>query len=208
MEIHQVGGDHLDSNVYLVIDERKILVDAGTGFNARKIAGRILKLGIKLSEIDLLINTHAHFDHAGGDFFFRDEGCKIAAHELDSKAIESGDEEITAANLFGAKMIPVRVDRKLRDGDVIDMGSVSFMVLHVPGHTAGSLCLWDPESGILFSGDLVFREGIGRTDLPTGDYELLLKSLERIAQLKPKKVYPGHGPSFDGELLQYFCSRY
>jgi len=81
----------------------------------------------------------------------------------------------------------------LKDGDVIKVGDLSFTVLHTPGHSPGSICLYG--EGVLFSGDTLFREGIGRSDLPGGNYRELMNSLHRLMALSEDTVvYPGHGP--------------
>jgi glyoxylase-like metal-dependent hydrolase (beta-lactamase superfamily II) len=97
--------------------------------------------------------------------------------------------------MFGEKLRPVKVARKLREGNALELGKLTLKVLHTPGHTVGGVSFYDPAKRILFSGDTVFCGGIGRTDLPTGDAGALLRSLERLAGLRVKKLYPGHGPA-------------
>jgi len=201
MEIHRVGGHPPDCNIYLLLDEKTVLIDAGTGENMKLVEEELSRLGVSVRDIDLLINTHGHYDHAGGDSYFAEKGCPIACHELEVKMIEEGDPYLTVSCLFGKRARGVRVSKKLRDGDVLELGKSVLRVVHTPGHTAGSICLFAEDEGILFSGDLVFAEGVGRTDLPTGSLPQLLVSLKRIAQLNPKKIFPGHGPEFGGETL-------
>ena len=153
-----------------------------------------MKLGVRPEEIELLINTHCHFDHAGGDLdFCESSGCRVLIHSSEARILREGDSAISCAVIFGERLKPVEKAEEVREGDEIDLGSLTLTVLHTPGHTAGSICLYDREHQLLFSGDTVFSDGVGRTDLPTGDERLLVESLKRLNQLKVKKLYPGHG---------------
>ncbi|MEM2878904.1 MAG: MBL fold metallo-hydrolase, partial [Candidatus Hadarchaeales archaeon] len=111
--------------------------------------------------MDLLINTHCHYDHAGADHdFVMEFGCEVAIHRIEAKYLRDGDFHFTLSELFfGERMRAVEVSRELEDGDVIDLGELKLQVLHTPGHTAGSICLYEPERRMLFSGDTVFADG-------------------------------------------------
>lgn len=197
MEIHQIGGIGYDSNMYLIIDEVIALIDAGTGQNFKIVRRNLEQLGLKPSDIKLLINTHCHFDHTGGDLDFLKAGCEIAIYESEADLLRKGDRHVTMAHLFGAHPEPLQVTQELREGSKIELGKSVLEVIHTPGHTQGSICLYEPRLGALFSGDTVFYGDVGRTDLPTGSYRDLAQSLKRLAELKPKSLYPGHGPSAD-----------
>jgi len=200
MQIHQIGGLGFDSNIYLIIDEVIALIDAGTGMNFKTVTRNMGKFGLKPSDIELLINTHCHFDHAGGDRdFIKTTGCEVAIHEFEAELLRKGDQIVTlAGGLFGRKRLgPIEVTRELHEGDTIDLGELSLQVLHTPGHTAGSISLFEPKQRLLFTGDTIFSDGIGRVDLPTGDAEMLQASIKRLAKLKVQKMYPGHGPSVE-----------
>jgi len=193
-KIHLLTGMGFDSNIYLIEDETIALVDAGTGRFFENLKEEIQGLSINLEDIDMLINTHCHFDHAGGDLDFVEASrCKVLIHEIEKSALEKGDEVISCAVMFGEKFRAVKVDRALKEDDLIELGELNLTILHTPGHTAGSISLYDPQRGILFSGDTVFSDGVGRTDLPTGDQRLLIESLRRLNTLKVEKLYPGHG---------------
>jgi glyoxylase-like metal-dependent hydrolase (beta-lactamase superfamily II) len=95
--------------------------------------------------------------------------------------------------MMGVSFPPTKVDVKLKDGDIIEIGQREFKVMNTPGHTAGSICLYDENSGILFSGDTVFPDGaFGRVDFPTGDADALIKSIRTLANLNVKHLFPGH----------------
>ena len=200
MKVHQIGGLGFDSNIYLVIDEVIALIDAGTGMNFETVRRNMVKLNLNPSDIELLINTHCHFDHAGGDSdFVKAAGCEVAIHKLEADLLRKGDQIITlSGGLFGRrKLEPIDVACELEEGDWIDLGEFKLQVLHTPGHTAGSISLFEPTERILFTGDTIFSKGIGRVDLPTGDAKALHASIKRLVELKAQKMYPGHGPSVE-----------
>jgi glyoxylase-like metal-dependent hydrolase (beta-lactamase superfamily II) len=200
MQIHQIGGLGFDSNIYLIIDEVVTLIDAGTGMNFKTVAQNMGKFNLKPSDIELLINTHCHFDHIGGDRdFIKAADCEVAIHELEAELLRKGDQIITlAGGLSGRRRLePTEVARELHEGDWIDLGEFRLQVLHTPGHTSGSISLFEPKQRLLFTGDTIFSDGIGRVDLPTGDAEALQASIKRLAKLKVQKMYPGHGPSVE-----------
>ena len=178
----------LDSNIYIIGDT---MIDSGTGFNFTRLysALKILKLGVK--DVNHIINTHGHFDHIGGNGYFVD--ARISIHEKEASIVENGDLELSYADYYDGKLVPKEVHTRLKEGDIVQVGSMSLEVLHTPGHTPGSICLYDSNSQILFTGDTMFSDGIGRTDMPGGNDEELKKSLDRLASLKVKKLFPGHG---------------
>lgn len=195
MKIHQIGGLGFDSNIYLIVDEVIALVDTGTGQNFEMVKQNLGGLNLKPSDIKLIINTHCHYDHVGGNYdFVRAAGCQVAIHELEAELLRKGDGATTLATGFGENLEPLGAVRRLRDGDKIELGELTLDVLHTPGHTAGSICLYGPKQRILFSGDTVFQDGVGRTDLPTSDAAALRDSIERLLKLDVQNIYPGHGP--------------
>jgi hydroxyacylglutathione hydrolase len=173
-----------DSNIYIV---GKTVIDAGTGLAFTRLMDFLKIMGRKLDDFDWVVNTHAHFDHVGGDGYFFN--AKIAIHEADAAVLEKGDQELSFADFFDADMKPHKVERRLKDGDEIS----GLRVVHTPGHSPGSICLYDEKNKILFSGDTVFSDGLGRTDLPGGSEEELKKSIQKIKALKVEKLFPGHG---------------
>lgn len=143
--------------------------------------------------IKLVVNTHGHYDHILGNAeLLRRTGAGLAVHELDAPRLYAP--EYDRSILLGLQRERSQPSRLLRDGDTVVAGNLSFKVLHTPGHTPGGICLLG--HGVLFSGDTLFNLGIGRTDLPGGDMDVLIQSLEQV--LLPLDdglvVYPGHGP--------------
>jgi len=158
---------------YYIDDEKKVLIDAGYKFDKK---------------VDIIIITHCHYDHL---FFLSEIAEKwkpvVMAGAKDAESIEKLDLKTLAKNLK-----PVKVDRKLKEGDVIETGELKLKVIETPGHTEGSICLYDEKEQILFSGDTLFNGDTGRTDLPSGSEEDMQKSLEKLKKLAVKKLYPGH----------------
>jgi len=184
-KIQMIRLSDLDSNIYLINGDT--IVDSGTGSNFVRLYDIFKRLKLDFDDIKNIINTHMHWDHIGGNAFFGN--AKIHIHEKDSHVLEKGDSELSHASYFNGNMKPMPVEKKLRDGDEI----FGFKVLHTPGHTEGSICLLDNKDKILISGDTVFADGVGRTDLPGGDERALESSLEKLAALDIEKILPGHG---------------
>ena len=111
-------------------------------------------------------------------------------HELDRLHLEKGE---TLANLFGQTPRFITVDKTLVEGDIIKTKNFEFVVVWTPGHTDGSICLYEKEKHILISGDTLFSEGPGRYDLPYGDKKELVESLKKLSEFKIELLLPGHG---------------
>lgn len=178
----------IDSNIYIL---GNTVIDSGTGFNFTRLHSILKAIKKSFDDFTLVVNTHGHFDHIGGNGYFLK--AKLAIHEEDAPIIEKGDIKLSWADYFDGKLRPRKVDIKLKDGDIIEMGSRKLKIIHTPGHTAGSICLYDERDKILFTGDTLFSDGVGRTDLPGGDEEKMVESLEKISKLKVQKMLPGHG---------------
>lgn len=179
----------IDSNIYILGDS---VIDSGTGFNFTRLR-MILKAAIKkeLGGFNQVTNTHCHFDHVGGNGYFLN--AKFAIHEADADVIEKGDKEFSMADFFEGNLRPKKPDVILKEGSIVDFGGMKLEVIHTPGHTPGSICLYNREKGILFTGDTVFADSVGRTDTPGGDPAELAASLEKLSKLKVNIILPGHG---------------
>jgi hydroxyacylglutathione hydrolase len=189
VEVHKVSGAAFDGNVYLVLDERPILVDAGM------MAGPTLKnikKYIDPTKIEMIILTHCHHDHSGAAPALKEAtGAKILLSDKEVGCV--GDDLTTVAYLFGQEAPEYKVDGLLTEGMVIDLGKWKLDVMETPGHSQGSICLYEKSEKILFSGDTVFPDGnIGRTDMYGGDTTGLVSSVERLTKLDVKTMYPGH----------------
>jgi len=143
-------------------------------------------------DVKYIVCTHAHFDHVGALPELREQtGAKIVIHE-DEREVYTAAQDMGAFMGYQIDRLP-EPDLYVKEGDIIRMDDISFKVLHTPGHSPGSLCLYG--EGILFSGDTVFAGSIGRTDFPGGSLEKMKESFRRIISLPEEtRILSGHGP--------------
>ncbi len=186
-EVFSIISSSFDSNVYLILDEKVALIDTGVGLN-NKIKDKIQeKLGDRA--VDIIINTHAHIDHVGGNDFFRES--EVYCHELESEEMKSG--RFYGTLQFVGSGSPRKVDHFIKEGDKIDLGEIKLEVVLTPGHSPGSICLYEKNKKSLFSGDTLFPDGnVGRTDLIGGSMSDLVSSLKKLKSLDFETLYPGH----------------
>ena len=174
----------LQANCYVVYDEgSRAAVVIDPGGNAAKIKRTLEEKGLRLAAI---IHTHDHWDHtAGTDALQKATGAPLYRHPEDPKSgLLNRSRKSDQEKIFD-----------LADGQELVFGPLKFQVLHTPGHSRGHICL--SAEGELFSGDLLFQDGVGRTDLKGGSERELIKSLnQRLAHLPDQTVvHPGHGPA-------------
>lgn len=151
---------------------------------------------------EVILLTHGHLDHIGGVGWLKQQlGVPVLIHRDDAPLLT--DPMLNGSILFGTSVVAPPADRLLDHGDEVKVGSLRFQVIHTPGHTPGGICLYlAPDGsprrvGHLLSGDTLFAGSVGRTDLPGGSHEQLIRSIrERLLPLPPDTVvYPGHGPT-------------
>jgi len=192
MVVHQVNsGMTSDSNIYLVIGSRTALIDTGTGKENGRNISKIKEL-LNGRDLDIIVLTHFHYDHIGGLRGIQNEfGSEAFAGAGDAPFIANGDSAYTLSGWFGDELGHADIT-ELMEGDVIDLGEHRLRVVNTPGHTCGSICLYDEVTNSLFSGDTVFARGIGRTDFPTGSTDELIRSLKKLSSMDIGALYPGH----------------
>ncbi len=189
--IRTIVAGPLDNNVLLVADRATraaMVVDPALGATASILAtARDLEI-----EIALIVNTHGHWDHVADNArLVEATGAPIAVHTADAARLSRPKGELGP---LPWDILPSRADRLLTEGDTVQVGAITFTVLHTPGHTPGSICLYSAASSLLISGDTLFAGSYGRYDLPGGDLGALQGSLARLAELPAAtQVYPGHG---------------
>jgi len=193
MVIHHINpGTNFDSNIFLVIGSKTVLIDAGTGKDSKRNISKIKDI-LNGRKLDMIILTHFHFDHIGGlKYLLKEFDAEVLAGAGDAPFIASGDPEYTLSGWYGDDEAYTTDVNELFDGDVIDLGEHRLRVVNTPGHTSGSICLYDEVTLSLFSGDTLFARGIGRTDLPSGSTGELIRSLKKLNDMEIKMLYPGH----------------
>jgi glyoxylase-like metal-dependent hydrolase (beta-lactamase superfamily II) len=144
-----------------------------------------------------IIFTHLHLDHVFGSRFVKEKyGIPTIAHANDAPVLANTK---SYASMFGIGMNddPASIDVFIGDGDVVSFGNSSLKAIHAPGHSPGSIVFYSAGDGFCIAGDVLFRQSIGRTDLPGGDYQTLIDSINSRLMVLPDdtKVYPGHGPA-------------
>ena len=181
------------TNCYLVGCEETgegAVIDPGDDGGGRAILKEIAASGLKICYV---LNTHGHFDHTWANAAVMEAtGAPLAAHPADVPLMKGRG----GAEFFGLKASSPPPDILLEEGDCITLGKVELKVLHTPGHSPGSISFYAEEEGVLFDGDVLFNMGIGRTDLPGGDYQTLMQSITTKLLTLPEEtlLYPGHGP--------------
>jgi len=173
------GVQAFTSNVFLVTGERTVLVDAGANFDV------VPRIREETTDLDAVVLTHTHPDHVGN------LAAVKTAFDVDAWGFDTDQDG---------------VDHRIADEDAVTLGDDEYVALHTPGHKNDHLCLYAPDSGVLFSGDLVFQNGsFGRTDLAEGNRGTLVESIDRVRDVVGDDVtelHAGHGRSvFDDPAL-------
>jgi glyoxylase-like metal-dependent hydrolase (beta-lactamase superfamily II) len=186
--------------VHVVLEPRLTLIDTGLPGSAPAIARALAPRGLGIGDIARAICTHGHPDHAGGGAELAEAGVDVLIHEADGAALATGLGDVlrhpSRGRLFAAATpVPARTS-PLRDGDVLPvLGGLE--VIHTPGHTPGSVCLWAPRDGLLFTGDVLQRR-FGRvvfaSSLFSDDVRAARRSVQRLASLDVKAIVFGHYP--------------
>lgn len=182
----------LQVNCYILAsdkDPRAIIIDPGA--EAEKIKEALSRHKLNPA---FIINTHGHFDHIGCDNSF---SVPVYAHKAEVSLLK--EPQLNLSALFSSPCAVKSEITALEDKQRISLGKIELEVIHTPGHTPGGICLFlrNPKKNILFSGDTLFFQGIGRTDYEGASEQVLLKSIKERLFILPDDtiVYPGHGPS-------------
>ena len=188
MNIETITAGSLDTNAYLVIAEATndaIIVDAPEHV-AALLRPAVQRAGCTVHRI---VITHGHWDHiAGLAELVEAFPVPVASHPLVVERLMHPSPDLPV------KVDPVAPDERLDEGDEVRAGSLSFTVLHLPGHDEGHIVLYSPHEQVVLGGDVLFPDGHGRTDLPGSDQATMDRSLARLAALPNEiTVYPGHG---------------
>ena len=192
MILHTIHVGITQTNCYIVGCEdtgEGVVIDPGG--NPKRILKAIEEAGLTIRYV---LNTHCHFDHMGANAdVVAATGAPLALHPAELPILQARG----GASWFG---VPVKEspapDIELDDGQVIEVGTLRFQVLHTPGHSPGGVTFYLEEQGVAFDGDVLFQMGVGRTDLPGGEWDTLMRSIQEVLFALPDEtiLYSGHGP--------------
>lgn len=182
----------LQTNCYVILTEdetRGIIIDPG--MNPDRVVARVHDV-----KIEAILLTHAHFDHIGGvDRLRKLHECPVYLHQAEARWL--GDAELNGSKRWSDVTAPITTgdaECELFDGQTLMFLGQEIQVIHTPGHSPGSVSFWMGD--VLFGGDVLFRTGVGRTDLPGGNWKQLAESIRYLFTLKDETaVLSGHGPS-------------
>jgi len=177
----------IEANCYIAYDDgtkEALLIDPGV--YDERVSGFIKD---KSLAVKYIVNTHGHYDHIEGNKAF---GYPVLIHEEDKECLSNPVRNLSI--ISGYSIPSVEPYRLLKDQDVIQLNGLSFKVIHTPGHSPGGITL--ECEGVLFSGDTLFCQGVGRTDIPFSSQKALEESLAKLMHYDNNtRVYPGHGPA-------------
>lgn len=199
------------ANIILIKDHLQILIDTGFGSETKDTVKLMKEAGVSPEDLHLIVNTHYHSDHVGGNFHFQKiYGVRIAAHKWEADLINACDPEACSAEWLDQPVEPYQVDIKLSDNDEIHTGNSTLKVLHTPGHTLGHISLYEPEEEVLICGDLFHKNDIGWLNIfreGVGSIQRSLESLDRLSKLRIQQAYSGHGPRIENPLAAIDAAR-
>jgi glyoxylase-like metal-dependent hydrolase (beta-lactamase superfamily II) len=200
-------------NAYFIDGPIRVLIDPGHRALFEHVERGLRDLELKTDDIDLIICTHAHPDHLEAVQIFKQRSALFTLHETEWHWATTVGKQMSAA--LGLDIEALSPDFFLKEGE-LSLDGLEMQVFLTPGHSPGSVCLYWPMQKALFSGDLVFKEGLGRTDLPGGDGAKIKESIKRMSQLDVELLLAGHGEIVSGaqevrsnfEQIEDFWFRY
>ncbi len=184
----------LDANTYVIKDKITVLIDPGLGNYLGRRLEEMQEDGIDPKEVDLITITHLHPDHCDATASLKEiSGAKVALHPSQVEYLDIMTEETS-------RFLGIGIAKKFTADFVFELsiGNTGLKILHTPGHSPESICLYASDKKILICGDLVFEKGIGRTDLPLGNNEELKNSINTVSALDTEVLLPGHGAIIEG----------
>ena len=183
-----------DANLLLLHGRQAALVDSGFVGHAHETAEWVRA---QTGRLALVVNTHWHSDHVGGNALLQTAGAGIAAATPDAHALARRDPGCCQAEYLDQPVAPYTVDEPLHDGQVVRLGDADWQVVHTPGHTPGHLSLWQPEERLLVVGDALSDYDVGWVNLALDGPDATataIASLHRLVDLNPHVLLPAHGP--------------
>jgi glyoxylase-like metal-dependent hydrolase (beta-lactamase superfamily II) len=181
-------------NTYLINGTTPILLDPGHVHLFDHVLRSLDTVDLALDDLGVILCTHAHPDHIEAVEKNIPSSALIAIHQADWEMVRAMEPQLLG---MGLRLENVNPDFFVTEG-TLDIGGTRLQVFHTPGHSPGSVCYYWPHHKVLFTGDLIFKEGLGRTDLPGGSSTQLKESILRMAALDIEWILPGHGEIIQG----------
>ena len=182
-------------NAYFIDGPSRVLIDPGHRALFEHVQRGLEQLELSINDIDVVICTHAHPDHLEAVPLFKDTPTLFTLHETEWQWVATIGKQMSAA--YGIDIDDFRPDFFLKDG-TLSLDGLELDIIHTPGHSPGSVTLYWPLQKALFTGDLIFKEGVGRTDLPGGDGSRLKESIKGLMNLEVEWLLAGHGEVISG----------
>lgn len=178
---------------YLIFgDKMKVLIDPGINQNYEILKKDLEEIGVDIKALNMVINTHEHVDHFGANIYLQ-EKVSVVTHRYAATKIVSADDEVLLCRAHGHDPHGYHVHMWLENMNVLDLGDWFLKIFHTPGHTSGSLCIYEPRKKILISGDTLFAKGTISDISSSGSYGEYINSLARLNTMKIDVLLPGHG---------------
>ncbi|CAM3509125.1 MBL fold metallo-hydrolase [Nocardioides zeicaulis] len=182
-----------DANLLLLNGATPALIDSGYRSHATATVDWVAR---RTRDLELVVNTHWHSDHVGGNALLQHRGAGIAASVVDAEALNGDAPDCCLSKYLDQPVDPYVVDQPLADGDIIRLGNADWQVVATPGHTPGHLAFWQPEERVLAVGDLLSTYDVGWVNLALDGPAVAataLESLQRVTDLQPRTLLPAHG---------------
>ncbi|MDA3788773.1 MAG: MBL fold metallo-hydrolase [Desulfobacula sp.] len=190
----------LSANHFVQVSKEPILIDTAYKADADVTMAQMAKLGVRPSDVSLIINTHTHCDHIGANHIIQEQsGCDIALHTVGRHFIDTRDAWATWWRYYNQEADFFKCTRSLEDGDILNIGPHEFQVIYTPGHASDGIVLYNHGQKLLISSDTLWENDMAVMTLRVeGSLALFSarKSLEKIASLDIRQIYPGHGEPF------------
>ncbi len=191
--VYRLRGKSRGSHSYVIRGTRgNMLIDSGLDSNYSDLKTSLHNIGMKVRDIDVVVNTHEHFDHIGANRYFQ-EHAVIAAHRFAATKMAFDDRYVTLYKSGDANDISMHVHLWLESMSRIDLGNFAMDIIHTPGHTSGSICVYEPDKKFMFTGDTLFAGGLLPVIAESGSIGDYINSLKSLQTRQIKEIYPGHG---------------
>jgi glyoxylase-like metal-dependent hydrolase (beta-lactamase superfamily II) len=191
--VYQILGHKRAAHAYVITGTRRtVMIDSGLPNTFEITESCLAEIGLSVHDVDLMLLTHEHIDHAGGAALMPKD-CLMAAHRLAANKLALKDEFSLMNHAFSIDTDHFEVDICLEQGSVIDLGSHQLEIIHTPGHCSGAICVYEHQSRSLISADTIMANGIVGGVLGSGNISDYINSLRRLRAWRADLLLPGHG---------------